>query len=186
MSEIGAPPAAAARASPSTGRMAPPSRKPRGLRPALSTGKLPRSARTDHGWGWFLGAHLSFTRAACYTPWPRDGDTILPRVTGLRSAPGVPLVGPGEWCQAPACAGGVSGPGRMGGVTPVKRRKGSNRAKVTRPWWRQGHPIRPCAWCAHPVHGDAVTVTFPDKAQAIFLVVCLYQYRAVMWPQAAP
>jgi hypothetical protein len=85
--------------------MAPPSRQPCGLRPALSPGKLPRSARTDHGWGWFLGAPLSCTRATCYTAWPRDGDTILPRVTGLRSAPGVPLVGPGEWCQAPGVCG---------------------------------------------------------------------------------
>jgi hypothetical protein len=85
-----------------------------------------------------------------------------------------------------ACAGGVSGPGRVGGLTLVERRKGSNRAKVTRPWWRQGHPVRSCAWCAHPVHGDAVTVTFPDKAQATFHVACLDQYRAVMWPWAAP
>jgi hypothetical protein len=86
----------------------------------------------------------------------------------------------------PACAGGVSGLGRMGGVTPVERRKGSNRAKVTRPWWRHGHPVRSCAWCAHPVHGDAVTVTFPDKAQATFHVACLDQYRAVLWPRATP
>ena len=86
----------------------------------------------------------------------------------------------------PACAGGVSSPGRVGGVTPVERRKGRNRAKVTRPWWRQGHPGRLCAWCAHPVHGDAVTVTFPDKAQVTFHVACLDQYRAVMWPWAAP
>jgi hypothetical protein len=35
----------------------------------------------------------------------RDGDTILPRVTGLRSAPGVPLVGPGEWPHAPGVCG---------------------------------------------------------------------------------
>jgi hypothetical protein len=36
------------------------------------------------------------------------------------------------------------------------------------------------------VHGDAVTVTFPDKAQVTFHVACLDQYRAVMWPRAAP
>src|SRR5262245_48089075 len=89
--EIGATPAAAAWASPSTGRTAPPSRKPLGLRQALPTGKWPRGARTDYGWGWLVRAHLFFTRAACYTPWPRDGDTLLPRVTGLRSAPCVPL-----------------------------------------------------------------------------------------------
>ena len=84
------------------------------------------------------------------------------------------------------CAGGVSGPERVGGVTPMERRKGSNRAKVTRPWWRHGHSVRPCAWCAHPVHSDAVTVTFPDKAQVTFHVACLDQYRAVLWPRAAP
>jgi hypothetical protein len=88
--------------------------------------------------------------------------------------------------RLPACAGGVSGPGRVGGVTPVERRKGSNRAQVTRPWWRHGHPVRLCAWCAHPVHGDAVTVTFPDKAQVTFHAACLDQYRAVMGPRAAP
>jgi len=52
-----------------------------------------------------LGAHLFFTRAACYTPWPRDGDTILPRVTGLCSAPCGPLVGLGEWRHAPGVCG---------------------------------------------------------------------------------
>lgn len=85
----------------------------------------------------------------------------------------------------PACSGGVRGLGREGGLTLVERRKGRNRAKATRPWQRPGHPVRPCAWCAHPVYGDAVTVTFPDKAQATFHVACLDQYRAVMWPWAA-
>jgi len=65
----------------------------------------------------------------------------------------------------------------------VERRKGSNRIKVTRPWWRHRPPVHSCAWCAHPVHGDAVTVTFPDKAQVTFHVACLDQYRAVMWPR---
>jgi hypothetical protein len=103
--ELVAPPAAAAWLSPSTGRTAPPSRKPLGLRQALPTGKLTRGARTDHGCDWLVGVPLFFTRAACYTPWPRDGDTILPRVTGLRSAPGVPLVGPREWRQTPGVCG---------------------------------------------------------------------------------
>jgi hypothetical protein len=31
-----------------------------------------------------------------------------------------------------------------------------------------------------------VTVTFPDKAQVTFHVACLDQYRAVLWPRAAP
>ena len=64
----------------------------------------------------------------------------------------------------------------------MERRKGRNSAKATRPRQRQGYPVRSCAWCAHPVHGDAVTVTFPDKAQVTFHVACLDQYRAVMWP----
>ena len=85
-----------------------------------------------------------------------------------------------------ACAGGVPGPGREGDVTPVERWKGRNRAKVTRPQQRPEHPARPCAWCTYLVHGDAVTVTFPDKAQVTLHVACLDQYRAVMWPRAAP
>jgi hypothetical protein len=68
----------------------------------------------------------------------------------------------------------------------VERRKGRNRAKATRHRQRHGHPGRLCAWCAHPVHGDVATVTFPDKAQVTFHVACLDQYRAVMWPWAAP
>jgi hypothetical protein len=68
----------------------------------------------------------------------------------------------------------------------MERRKDRHRAKATRGGRRQGHPMRPCAWCAHPVYGDAVTVTFPDKAQVTFHVACLDQYRAVMWPWAAP
>ena len=66
----------------------------------------------------------------------------------------------------------------------MERRKGRNMAKATRPRQRHGHPVRLCAWCTHPVHGDAVTVTFPDKAQVTFHVACLDQYRAVMWPWA--
>jgi hypothetical protein len=80
------------------------------------------------------------------------------------------------------CAGGIPSPGGVGGFTPVERRKGRHRTKATRVGRRQGHPVRPCAWCAHPVYGDAVTVTFPDKAQVTFHVACLDQYRAVMWP----
>jgi hypothetical protein len=68
----------------------------------------------------------------------------------------------------------------------VERRKGGPRAKATRGGRRHGHPVRPCAWCAHPVYGDAVMVTFPDKAQVTFHVACLDQYRAVLWPWAAP
>jgi hypothetical protein len=55
-------------------------------------------------------------------------------------------------------------------------------AKSTRRQWMQEYPVRSCAWCTQPVHGDAVTVTFPDKEQATFHVACLDQYRAVMWP----
>ena len=74
----------------------------------------------------------------------------------------------------------------LGGLTLVERRKGRHRTKVTRPGQRHASPVQPCAWCAHPVHGDAATVTFPDKAQVTFHVACLDQYRAVMWPRAAP
>ena len=68
----------------------------------------------------------------------------------------------------------------------MERRKGRHRAKATRPGQWHGPPVQPCAWCADPVHGDAVTVTFPDKVQVTFHLACLDQYRAVMWPWAAP
>jgi len=58
-------------------------------------------------------------------------------------------------------------------------------AKARRPRRVKVNHAGACAWCANPVHGDAVTVTFPDKAQATFHVTCLYRYRAVMWPWAA-
>jgi len=74
----------------------------------------------------------------------------------------------------------------LGGLTLVEHRKGRHRAEATRPGQRHAYPVRPCAWCTHPVHGEAVTVTFPDKAQVTFHVACLDQYRAVMWPWAAP
>lgn len=70
-------------------------------------------------------------------------------------------------------------------VPTAERRKGYSMAKVKRPRRRQVHPVRCCAWCTHPVYGDAVTVTFPDKAQVTFHVACLDQYRAAMWPRAA-
>jgi len=72
----------------------------------------------------------------------------------------------------------------VGVSTTAKRSKGGSMAKVKRPRKRQGHPVRLCVWCANPVHGDAVTVTFLDKEQATFHVGCLDQYRAVMWPPA--
>src|SRR5919109_4537978 len=111
--------------------------------------------RSTLGWtasGAAFGAHLFFTRATCYTPWPPDRGIFLPRVTGLRSAPCVPLARESD-VMLPACSGGVLGPGRVGGVTPVERRKGRNMAKATRSGQKPGHPVRPCVWCAHPVHG---------------------------------
>jgi hypothetical protein len=68
---------------------------------------------------------------------------------------------------------------------PRERIKGRSMAKAKRPRRRRENHVRPCAWCANPVHGDAVTVTFPDKEQATFHVACWYRYRAVMWPWAA-
>src|SRR4029434_7139761 len=80
---------------------------------------------------------------------------------------------------------GVTGRGRVGGSVIAECMKESSMAKAKRPRKRQGNSVRPCAWCANPVHGEAVTVTFPDKEQATFHVACLYKYRAVMWPRAA-
>jgi hypothetical protein len=86
-----------------------------------------------------------------------------------------------------ACAqlGELSPLGGRGGAVTAGHRKGSSMAKARRPQRRRAYPVRPCAWCAHPVQGDAVTVTFPDKAQATFHVTCLDRYRAVMWPGTA-
>lgn len=55
-------------------------------------------------------------------------------------------------------------------------------AKTKHPQRRQRYAAPLCTWCAHVVHGDAVIVTFPDKAQATFHLVCLDQYRTTMWP----
>jgi hypothetical protein len=85
----------------------------------------------------------------------------------------------------PAYAGGFPGGGHEGGSATAEHMKGRSMAKAKRPRRRQENPVRPCAWCANLVHGDSVTVTFPDKKQATFHVACLYQYRAVMWPRAA-
>jgi hypothetical protein len=79
----------------------------------------------------------------------------------------------------------VTGRGRVGGSVIAECMKESSMAKAKRPRKRQENSVRPCAWCANPVHGEAVTVTFPDKEQATFHVACLYKYRAVMWPRAA-
>ena len=106
------------------------------------------------------------------------------RASALR--PAYRWLAQGSGVLLPVYAGGIPTPGHVGGCTPVERWKGSHRAKATRGGRRQGHLVRPCAWCAHPVYGDAVTVTFPDKAQVTFHVACLDQYRAVMWPWAAP
>jgi hypothetical protein len=100
---------------------------------------------------------------------------LLPSVTGLLAAPSRPLADPRE----------QSGGGLVGSVALAERRRGSSMAKVKRPRRKQEHSVRSCAWCTHLVHGDAVTVTFPDKEQATFHVACLDQYRAVMWPWAA-
>ena len=84
-----------------------------------------------------------------------------------------------------ACPGGFSGAGRVGGSATAERMEGRSMAKAKRPRRSRENHVRTCAWCANPVHGDSVTVTFPDKVQATFHVTCLYQYRAVMWPWAA-
>jgi hypothetical protein len=45
---------------------------------------------------------------------------------------------------------------------------------------------RQCAWCSGPIRGgESFTVTFPDKARAIFHIACLDRYREVMEPRSA-
>jgi len=102
------------------------------------------------------------------------GYATLPRVPGLLSGPCMPTGEP--------VAGWLPPGERVRGLATAERIKGRSMAKAKRPRRRRGNPIRPCAWCATPVHGDAVTVTFPDKTQATFHVACLDRYRAVMWP----
>jgi hypothetical protein len=44
----------------------------------------------------------------------------------------------------------------------------------------------PCAWCSDPIRGgESFTVTFPDRAQAVFHIECLDRYREVMEPRSA-
>jgi hypothetical protein len=130
--------------------------------------------------------HLSRPATSRYTPMSTTMGTPsspVSQVSSLRQA--YRWLTRGSVGMLPACPGGVPGGGRVGSLAPAECRKGSSMAKVKRPRRRQKHPVRSCAWCTHPVHGDAVTVTFPDKAQATFHVACLDQYRAVMWPWAA-
>jgi hypothetical protein len=79
----------------------------------------------------------------------------------------------------------VTGGGRGGGAVIAACMKARRMAKAKCPRKKQGNAVRPCAWCANLVHGEAVTVTFPDKEQATFHGACLYTYRAVMGPRAA-
>ena len=90
-----------------------------------------------------------------------------------------------RWASRWLTRGSVPGGERVGSVATAERSKERSMAKVKRPRRRQVYPVRSCVWCTYPVHGDAVTVTFPDKKQATFHVACLDQYRAVMWPWAA-
>jgi len=120
--------------------------------------------------------------ATLHGPQMGRGSSREARVSALRPA--------SRWPRGAAYAPGVCERlprrGCVGGVASMERWKGRHRAKATGPRPRHGDPVRPCAWCAHPVYGDAVTVTFPDKAQVTFPVACLDQYRAVLWPRAAP
>ena len=90
------------------------------LRQQFAASTIPQTARSSprmahrkvatgctDGLGLWLacgGASVFHARCMLHSM-ARDGDTILPRVTGLRSAPCVPLVGPGEGRQAPGVCG---------------------------------------------------------------------------------
>jgi hypothetical protein len=108
----------------------------------------------------------------------------LRRHTAHGCEPGIR--GRGRVCRVRTLLHGTMSRHPLGGVTLMEHRKGRHRGKAIRPGSRHTDPVRPCAWCAHPVPGEAVTVTFPDQAQVTFLVACLDQYRAVMGPWAAP
>ena len=114
-----------------------------------------------------------------------DGSAVLSSVTALLVVPGILLPGPKELAHAPGQAGRGDRRRRRGGSVIAECLKESSMAQAKHPRKRQGNAVRPCAWCANPVHGEAVTVTFPDKEQATFHVACLYKYRDVMWPRAA-
>ena len=130
--------------------------------------------------------HLSLTHTSCYTAMSNTmGPPSFPvsQLSSLRQA--YYWLAQGSGLMLPDKPGGVTGRGRVGGSVITECMKESSMAKAKRPRKRQENSVRPCAWCANPVHGEAVTVTFPDKEQATFHVACLYKYRDVMWPRAA-
>jgi len=130
--------------------------------------------------------HLSLTHTSCYTAMSNTMGTpssLVSQLSSLRQAYYWLVQGSG--LMHPDMPEGVTGRGRVGGSVIAECIKESSMAKAKRSRKRQGNSVRPCAWCANPVHGEAVTVTFPDKEQATFHVACLYKYRNVMWPRAA-
>lgn len=47
--------------------------------------------------------------------------------------------------------------------------------------WRS----KQCTWCGGLIQDESFIVTFPDKAQALFHIECLYHYREMMGPAAS-
>ena len=141
---------------------------------ALHTGQVRGAQGRTSAVGGCCGSSATSRSFMLHSPVHHDGDALLPSVTGSDAAPGFPLPCLRERGRWQAC-GKCGHSGAQQGM-----------AKVKRPRRRQEYPVRSCAWCTQPVHGDAVTVTFPDKAQVTFHVACLDQYRTVLWPGAAP
>src|SRR5437763_521222 len=86
---------------------------------------------TDGLWLWLaFGGASVFSPALHATLHGHEMGTPSSRVSRASALrPADRWLARGSGVRLPACAGGVSGPGRVGGVTPVERRKGSNRAK---------------------------------------------------------
>lgn len=130
--------------------------------------------------------HLSLTHTSCYTAMSNTMGTPSTPVSQLSWLSQVyHWLAQGSGLMLPDKPEDVTGRGCVGGSGIAECMEESSMAKAKRPRKRQENSVRPCAWCANLVHGEAVTVTFPDKAQAMFHVACLYKYRAVMWPRAA-
>src|SRR5438046_454387 len=105
---------------------------------------------------------LSRPATSCYTPLSTTmGTPFSPGLQHSSLCQALRWLAQGSAGRLPAWPRGVPGSRCVERVPTAERRKGRSMAKVKRPRRRQAYSVRFCAWCTHPVRGDAVTVTFP-------------------------